>query len=101
MFPFCCAMAQEECLCRSSNLYSCISNENVFNGFYGYHRSLNNYIYSDRLIYTKNVTVFKNDDTIPQLMPQEEWFKADVITCSASYVAFMVRKQSYKTSESG
>ena len=81
------AMAQEECLCRSSNLYSCISNENVFNGFYGYHRSLNNYIYSDRLIYTKNVTVFKNDDTIPQLMPQEEWFKADVITCSAPYVA--------------
>lgn len=24
------AMAQEECLCRSSNLYKCINNENVY-----------------------------------------------------------------------
>ena len=27
------AMAQEECLCRSSNLYVCINNENVFNEY--------------------------------------------------------------------
>lgn len=39
------AMAQEECLCRSSNLYSCINNENVFDQYYGYHRRLKNYFF--------------------------------------------------------
>ena len=81
------AMAQEECLCRSSNLYACISNENVFEEFYDYHRDLKNHFYSDRLIYTKDVLVFKNDDAVPQLLPQENWFNVDVITCAAPYIA--------------
>lgn len=81
------AMAQEECLCRSSNLYACISDENVFEEYYGYHRGIDNYFYSDRLIYTKDVTVFKNDDIVPQLLPEDEWFKVDVITCAAPYIA--------------
>ena len=80
------AMAQEECLCRSSNLYPCISNENVFEEYYGYHRGLGSYFFSDRLIYTKDVTVFKDDDTVPQLMPEHEWFHVDVITCAAPYM---------------
>lgn len=80
------AMAQEECLCRSSNLYACISNENVFNEYYGYHREMKNLFFSDRLIYTKNVMVFKNDDEIPSLMPENEWFNVDVITCSAPFL---------------
>ena len=81
------AMAQEECLCRSSNLYACISNENVFEEYYNYHRELKNSFYTDRLIYTKGVTVFKNDDTVPQLLPEDAWFDVDVITCAAPYVA--------------
>ena len=80
------AMAQEECLCRSSNLYACISNENIFDEYYGYHREMKNYFFSDRLIYTKDVTVFKNDDEIPGLMPESEWFQVDVITCAAPYL---------------
>lgn len=81
------AMAQEECLCRSSNLYACINNENVFEEYYGYHRGLKNYFFSDRLIYTKDVTVFKDDAVVPQLLPEEEWFDVDIITCAAPYVA--------------
>lgn len=81
------ALAQEECLCRSSNLYACISSKNVFGEYYGYHRCLENYFYSDRLIYTKNVIVFKNDDIVPQLMPEKDWFTVDVITCAAPYLA--------------
>ena len=80
------AMAQEECLCRSSNLYACISASNVYEEYYGYHRNLKNYFYSDRLIYTKDVTVFKNDNIVPQIMPQEYWFSVDVITCSAPFI---------------
>lgn len=80
------AMAQEECLCRSSNLYACINDHNVFSDYYAYHRNNRNYFYSDRLIYTKDVTVFKNDDEIPQMMPENEWFNVDVITCAAPYL---------------
>ena len=89
------AMAQEECLCRSSNLYLCISNKNVFNDYYLYHKDMNHYFFSDRLIYTKGVTVFKDDSDVPQIMPKSEWFNVDVITCAAPYIAN--RKYTNKT----
>lgn len=81
------AMAQEECLCRSSNLYPCLNDDRVFDDFYLYHRHLHNGFYSERLIYTKDVTVFKDDSVVPQLMPQNEWFKVDIITCAAPFTA--------------
>lgn len=89
------AMAQEEFLCRSSNLYPCISNKNVFNDYYLYHKDMNHYFFSDRLIYTKGVTVFKDDSDVPQIMPKNEWFNVDVITCAAPYIA--KRKYTNKT----
>ncbi len=89
------AMAQEECLCRSSNLYQCISNKNVFNDYYLYHKDMDHYFFSDRLIYTKGITVFKDDSDVPQIMPKEEWFNVDVITCAAPYIA--KRKYTNKT----
>lgn len=81
------AMAQEECLCRSSNLYLCISDRNVFDDYYLFHRGIKNQFFSDRLIYTKDVTVFKNDNEVPQLLPKDEWFSIDVITCAAPCLA--------------
>lgn len=81
------AMAQEECLCRSSNLYACISNPNVFDEYYGYHRGIRSHFYTDRLIYTKDVTVFKDDSIVPQMLPEANWLDVDVITCSAPYIA--------------
>lgn len=80
------AAAQEECLCRSSNLYPCLCCDNVFPGFYQYHRMLQDTYYSDRLIYTKNVTVFKDDRDVPLIMPEKDWFQVDVITCAAPYM---------------
>ncbi len=80
------AMAQEECLCRSSNLYACISDKNVFEDYYEYHRTIGNYFFSDRLIYTKDVVVFKNDNDIPKRLPQKDWFTVDIITCAAPYL---------------
>lgn len=81
------AMAQEECLCRSSNLYPCLCDASVFNDYYEYHRNLKNTFYSDRLIYTKDITVFKDDNDIPQILPEHMWFTVDVITCAAPYIA--------------
>lgn len=77
------AMAQEECLCRSSNLFACINDKTVFEDYYQYHRKLGHPFYSDRLIYTKDVKVFKDDSVVPVMLPESEWFNVDVITCAA------------------
>lgn len=37
---------------RSSNLYPCLTDANVFEDYYGYHRRRNDYLSTDRLIYT-------------------------------------------------
>lgn len=81
------AMTQEACLCRSSNLLSCLDTENINKEFYEYYLKLQNPFYSDRLIYTQGVTVFKDEKEIPKLMPAEEWFTVDVITCAAPCLA--------------
>lgn len=81
------AMAQEACLCRSSNLYVCLSDNKVFEDYYLFHRNLHNRFYSDRIIYSKEITVFKDDSDIPRLMPESEWFNVDVITCAAPYIS--------------
>lgn len=77
------AMAQEECLCRSSNLLPCLKQKKLMQDYYMPNRIANNPIYSDNLIYSEGITVFKTDDTVPVLMPENEWFKVDVITCAA------------------
>lgn len=80
------AMAQEECLCRSSNLYTCLRADHLFNDYYDYHARMQGHFYSDRLIYTRGVTVFKDDKLVPEMLPRNDWFKVDVITCAAPYL---------------
>lgn len=76
------ARAQEECLCRCSNLFSCISTDEMIRGYYDYNRAIGGYLFTDRIIYTPAVTVFKDDDTYERLT---EPFRVDVITCAAPY----------------
>ena len=84
------AGAQEESLCRCSTLLPCL--EAMRAPFYNKHRrqfeageigAMGN----DDLIYTPDVVVFKTDErsmpVYPKMMPQEEWYKVDVITCAA------------------
>ena len=80
--------AQEECLCRCSTLYLCISDEKIKNSFHNTHRAmLKNGIltalYNDDCIYTPDVTIFKSDTSFPELLPQNEWRNVDIITCAA------------------
>lgn len=75
--------AQEECLCRCSNLYFCLNTQPMWTGFYGPHRNDRNPIHNDDIIYTPDVTVFKTDTADPKLMPEEKWYCVDVITCAA------------------
>lgn len=75
--------AQEECLCRCSTLYPCLTQNHLFNDFYKYHRDRHNIFYTNRIIYTPNITIFKEDIEEPKLMAMENWYQVDVITSSA------------------
>lgn len=77
------AMAQEECLCRSSNLLPCLKQNHLMKNYYMPHRIANDPMYSHKVIYTENITVFKTDDALPKLIHSNEWFNVDVITCAA------------------
>lgn len=77
------AMSQEECLCRCSNLYPCLTCAAVFEDYYAYHRAKPNCLSSDRIIYTRDITVFKSESL--DLLKKTEWFDVDIITCAAPY----------------
>ncbi len=76
--------AQEESLCRASTLYKCLNDETgyLYENFYGYHKEKGN-LYSDRIIYSPNIIVFKNDDKENTLMPKDDWYKINVISSAA------------------
>ena len=81
------ASAQEESLCRCSTLYSCISDPSV-ESFYARHKAEKKknpmyILHNDDLIYTPGVTVFKSDTNLPEVLPEEEWYQVDVISCAA------------------
>ena len=82
------AGAQEECLCRCSTLYFAIGDNETKKNFHDTHyRQLKsgrmNSIYNDDCIYSPRITVFKSDTELPKLLPENEWYNVDVITCAA------------------
>lgn len=70
--------AQEECLCRCSTLYFNLNLPDMWAGFYTPHRMEHNPIRNDDCIYTPDVVVIKK----PMLMPENEWYKVNMITCA-------------------
>lgn len=81
--------AQEEALCRCSTLYPCLAQNSLWDSFYKPHRALNNPLYNDDCIYTPEVFVVKSDVSYPERMPEEEWYKVDIITCAAPNLRHM------------
>jgi len=82
------ANAQEECLCRCSTLYPCISDKKMMKEFYEYHSRLFDLLKldftgNDDLIFSPEVVVCKTDSPVPQRMEEKDWYKVDVITCAA------------------
>ena len=75
--------AQEECLCRASNLYESLISPTALDNFYIPNKTLANPIHTDRIIYSPRVTVFKTDDKEYKLLPKEDWYEVGVITCAA------------------
>ena len=82
------ARAQEEAICRCSTLYFNLNTQDLMNGFYSMHnRDLlsgrMNKFYNDDCIFTPDVCVMKSDTTSPELLPENQWYSVDVITCAA------------------
>ena len=75
--------AQEECLCRTSTLYFNLSDSRMMGQFYGAHRALHDARYNDDCIYTPGVIVFKDDSANPTILPKQEWYTVNVLTCAA------------------
>lgn len=90
------ASAQEECLCRISTLYKCISASEITEAFHKKHRyalktGKMNSFYNDDCIQTCNVTVFKSDTAKPVLLSEKDWFDVNVISCAAPNLRYMLQ----------
>jgi len=93
------AGAQEECMCRASTLYPCLSakKKEFYEKHMGEYREGElNFMGCDDLIYVPNVVIFKTDECIPQLKPKDCWYKSDVIVCAAPIIR---RNTSYNMEE--
>lgn len=75
--------AQEECICRCTGLYFCLSTPKMMQAFYYPHRNAHNLLNNDDVIFTPGVTVFKTDTESPVLMDEKDWYDVEVITCAA------------------
>ena len=70
-------------MCRISTLYFNLDTDEMWKKFYKPHRAMRSPLHNDDIIYTPDIIVFKTDDTSPSLLPQDKWYKTDVITCAA------------------
>ena len=75
--------AQEECICRCTDLYLCLNTDEFKDKFYGRHRKARDPIYNDDIIYSPGVDVIKTDTVDPKLMDEKDWYKVNVLTCAA------------------
>ena len=75
--------AQEECICRCTTLYPCLNTDTMWNAFYKPHRKAANPLYNNDCIYTPNVCVFKSDTNFPEILPKDEWWNVNILTCAA------------------
>ena len=75
--------AQEESICRCTTLYPCLNTEPMWQAFYSPHRKSGNPLYNDDCIYTPDVYVFKSDTNFPELLPCDDWWSVNILTCAA------------------
>ena len=81
------ARAQEEYLCRSSSLYLALKDLPM----YGYHRAKGDHLYSDAMIYSPDVPVFRDDEHALLSSP----YLASFIT-SAAPLARLLRDEDFE-----
>lgn len=70
---------QEENICRCTNLYPVLSDARSYKAYYLPNRQNGDFVYTNRIIYARDITVFKDDSTYENIEPRQ----FDVITCPA------------------
>ena len=89
--------AQEECLCRCSNLYLTLYQEKCIREYYNVNKKYMTNLGSDAIIYSRNVYVFKDKNY--NMLPVKDRFYVDVLTCAAPNLRENPRNQ-YNTDAS-
>lgn len=85
--------AQEESLCRVSTLYQSLTSKNA-KIYYEMNRRHKDRYYTDWIIYTPDVVVFRNDDFEDMsVLPIEKWYDCNVITCPAPNMRQQVKNR--------
>ena len=89
------AGAQEESICRISTLFPALDDKDTAGTFYEKHRAIAEQNKEsgrdfmeyrrnrDDCIYTPGVIVFRKDTHDCELMPEEDWYETDIISCAA------------------
>ena len=75
--------AQEESLCRCSNLYPVLITDDLFNKYYGPNRKINNPLHNDGVIYTPDILICKDDTNYPNKLDESDFINVDVLSCAA------------------
>lgn len=75
---------QEENICRCSNLYEALTIGQCMSDYYRFNARTRGSVYTDRVIYSADVTVFRDDADYKMITPK----KMDVITCPAPSAFF-------------
>ena len=75
--------AQEESLCRCSTLYPTLTQNWLWDQFYGKNRQMHDNLHTDACIYSPGVVICKTDDTWPERMAENDWVTVNVISCAA------------------
>jgi uncharacterized protein (TIGR02452 family) len=88
------AQAQEEALCRASALYPCLLRAPEF---YAFHRAVRDPFYSDRVIHSPGVPVFRDDGGALLDRP----YRAGFLTCPAPNAGVIARTMPERSDEIG
>lgn len=74
----------EEDLARISTLFACLNDEtgNLYDGYYNVNKKTSG-LNTNKVIYSPDVTIFKDNDLVPNLLLSDDWFNLDVITSSS------------------
>lgn len=75
--------AQEESLCRCSTLYPTLTQEWLWQAYYGKNRDAHDNLHTDACIYSPGIVICKTDETYPERMAEKDWVSVDVISCAA------------------
>jgi uncharacterized protein (TIGR02452 family) len=86
------ASAQEESLARASGLYACLQ---AAPGFYRYHHANRDPLYSDRVVYSPSVPVFRNDAGVLLQKP----YRVAILTAAAPNAGVLLEREPGRLAE--